>query len=190
MKDIRLSLLLVLLASCGRAETEGIIVLPYWGSDDRVLFFFDAHCPDCRLVKDELLSPLLEKHAIPGADVIYVNVAAPATAELLRQLESTLGFEASVIAPILVIGRQAYCGVAQIEEALASETDLGSPTSEGRAASKDDDFSISDFSLHGPNEPGIMPNSPSTVHEGRGAHDKQGWRAAIDDGGMLMEAEP
>lgn len=121
MMQIRLLLSIVLLGGCDRGETKGVATLPDLDHDDRVLFFFDDYCPDCSLVKNELLSLLLDKNAIPGADVVYFDVAAASTLDLLRQLESVLGFEASVTAPIVVIGRRAYCGVSEIEEALASD---------------------------------------------------------------------
>lgn len=117
--------LLMLLPGCTKAGTEGPrVALRQPDSDDRVLFFFDAQCPDCDVVKEELLSRLMEKHEIARADVVYFDVAAPSTLDVLRQLEELLDFEASIMAPILIIRRKAYCGVAEVEEALASEGDL------------------------------------------------------------------
>jgi hypothetical protein len=109
----------MLLSRCGKTETDPPVASPHEDRDDRVLFFFDADCPDCRLVKHELLPLLLEEKLVPGAEVVYLDVAIPSTLEVLRRLESVLRFEASIMAPIVVVGRQAYCGVAEIERELA-----------------------------------------------------------------------
>lgn len=121
---IRLLLVTVFLGGCDRLETQGLPVLSDLDRDDRVIFFFDDSCPDCWLVKNELLLPLLEKNAILGAEVVYLDIATPSTLDLLRQLESVVGFDASVMAPIVVVGRRVYCGVSEIEEALTGEGDL------------------------------------------------------------------
>lgn len=126
MQKGRFILPIMLLSGCGKAETDRPVVFAHEDREDRVLFFFDADCPDCRLVKHELLPYLLEKKLIPGADVVYLDVVIPSTLEVLRRLESVLGFEARIMAPIVVVGRQAYCGVAEIERELASGDDLTS----------------------------------------------------------------
>lgn len=126
VENVRLILVSIVLGGCGKSGTDRPVVVPHVGRDDRVLFFFDDECPDCRFVKHELLPQLLEKKLIPGAEIVYVDVATPSSLEVLRHLESALGFEATVMAPIVVVGRQAYCGVAAIERELARGDDLTS----------------------------------------------------------------
>lgn len=90
-------------------------------SADRVFFFFDVNCRDCSHVKNDLLSPLLEKSGIPRAEVVYLDVGKPQTLELLARLEASVGFEATVLAPVVVIGHRAYCGIDEVEQALTRE---------------------------------------------------------------------
>lgn len=129
MAYLRSLLAIMWLCGCGKVENEGLLVFPHVDSDDRVFFFFDVDCPDCRIVKHELLSHLLEKKAIPDAEVVYLDVGSPSTLEALRHLESVLGFEANIMAPVVVVGRQAYCGVAAIEGELAAGDDVAGPES-------------------------------------------------------------
>ena len=85
---------------------------------EKVRFFIDQGCPDCAVVKNELLPLFLDLEGLTVEDVEYLDVAKISVVQDLLRLESELGFRAEVLAPVVVFRGRGYCGVASLRRAI------------------------------------------------------------------------
>ena len=103
----------------GRANAEKrTSVLEIELGEDRVLVFHEVGCPDCEIVKEELLPRFLEVYGLTGIDVLHLDIANPDHVRRLLALERQLGTECEKLAPVVVHGRDVYCGVEALARAI------------------------------------------------------------------------
>lgn len=97
--------------------------------DEAILYFFDAGCPDCVIVDEELLPRLLEAEGWPPDIVRRLDVVGPETVRELLRLEKALGFRADPLAPVLIVRGRAHAGLDAIRDAVAEAVERAAQAS-------------------------------------------------------------
>jgi hypothetical protein len=99
---------------------DGVAPVPE-GNEDAVFFFYDSECPDCKLVRDDLLQPLVSRLGLTLGDVAWRDVSESGVTKELLGFEERLGFSSDVMAPVIVWRTKAYCGIEEIRRAIYTE---------------------------------------------------------------------
>ncbi|MCL6613531.1 MAG: DUF1573 domain-containing protein [Firmicutes bacterium] len=82
----------------------------------RVLFFYSAHCPECLAIKDRFLPAFLHRH--PEVEIVSYDLDAPDGYRAFLGWEEMLGQRLAAAPPVMIVGKRALLGAAEIEEHL------------------------------------------------------------------------
>ena len=86
--------------------------------DPPMIFFYNRGCPECETVKEVWLEPFLEHLGLTLESVRWVDVTQEGGLREFLAVERRIGSKASVLAPVLVLGPEAYCGIESIRKAV------------------------------------------------------------------------
>ena len=89
----------------------------------RLVYVFETGCPDCEIVRGELLPRILELRGATWDDVVAIDVASHDGLERCLEIEREAGASCPVLAPALFLDSTVFCGVDAIRAFLDSALD-------------------------------------------------------------------